>query len=827
MPFTIDEPATDRFHARPSQRVDDDVAAARAVGGAAYRLHYLWPFVGLVPLVAFALSMIAIVERQHRDEIAVRLSSNLAELAHDAGKALELEVSRVKIVAAAAMLRQQDWPALVARLPAWRRENSHWRNIVVTRDDRVVFDLQHYPETGGPEPRETPTGSATPPVRLSSRNELVVTTTTTALDGSTLVVAAYLDTTRLDDAVALHAMPKDWIATVVDQDKRIVARSSNIAQLRGTVNTAEFGLARPSEIAAPLPVTTADGLPAIGVRRSLAIEGWSARVSAPEGAGIASFEIASDAAKFAAAVSILASVALLALASLDLRRRLRNESESARRAEVSEAHYRDGVEGMADGFAIWDSRDRLQAWNSRVLELVPEFRNAFAVGAARVDVTRRIGQVLHRAMSDQAVEAWAARQRALIDSGGEPVLLEVGLRWVEVTATATRSGGRVTRLRDVTAEVLARMQRADSERRLTELAEIASDWFWETDADHRFISFWYGPRSGYRHSTLMIGRTRVEWAQLSGMTQLDDFRALEAAMTRHEEIRGMVLAFPDGTPRWMEINARPRLDATGTFLGYRGTGRDITDLREQRRKLEDALVSKRDAEEMQLRFVSMASHEFRTPLAVIDGAAQRMLAQPEGAAAPARKRLDRIRGAVAQMTSIIDRTLSSARIEAGRIELNRERLDLRAIVDGARARQSQLSPEFTFVTDILAEPASIVGDRALLDQVFTNLLSNAVKYSGPSRRIELAVTAAGDGWSVAIRDHGVGVPAEELPKLFTRFFRARTAMGIPGTGVGLHLVAELVGLHGGRIDVTSAVGAGTTFTVWLPADADAAIRRAV
>ena len=132
--------------------------------------------------------------------------------------------------------------------------------------------------------------------------------------------------------------------------------------------------------------------------------------------------------------------------------------------------------------------------------------------------------------------------------------------------------------------------------------------------------------------------------------------------------------------------------------------------------------------------------------------------------------------------------------------------------------QESIATDFTFT--IAGGDASIMvqADPRLLDQVFTNLLSNAVKYSGKSRRIEMRVTAVAERVEIAMRDFGIGVPADELPKLFTRFYRASTARGLPGTGIGLSLVKELVRLHGGEISVTSRVGEGTIFTVVLPVD---------
>jgi PAS domain S-box-containing protein len=257
---------------------------------------------------------------------------------------------------------------------------------------------------------------------------------------------------------------------------------------------------------------------------------------------------------------------------------------------------------------------------------------------------------------------------------------------------------------------------------------------------------------------------------------------------------------------------------------------DITEHKSHEAALERALLIEREANELHRRFVTMASHEFRTPLAVIDGAAQRLLSRAPAGNPESVGRLDRIRSAVAAMTMLIDRTLSSARLEAGSISVEIQTFDLAALLRELCERQRQISPDFEIATSLPDDEMPLEGDPRLLDQVIGNLLSNAVKYSGRSRRIEVTLDRSTDpaaALRLAVRDHGIGIPADEIDRLFTRFFRASTAQGIAGTGIGLHLARELVRLHGGSIEVESRVGEGTRFVVTLPrrgasASADAA-----
>ncbi|MBL8696899.1 MAG: ATP-binding protein [Alphaproteobacteria bacterium] len=123
-------------------------------------------------------------------------------------------------------------------------------------------------------------------------------------------------------------------------------------------------------------------------------------------------------------------------------------------------------------------------------------------------------------------------------------------------------------------------------------------------------------------------------------------------------------------------------------------------------------------------------------------------------------------------------------------------------------------PDFVLATD--ASKCTVVADERLLEQVVANPLSNAIKCSGDCPRIDVSIAAGGGAAVLRVRDYGIGIAADEIPKLFARFFRTSSARHLPGTGIGLNLVNELVATHGGTIAVDSELGRGTTFTVTLP-----------
>ncbi|MBT7235572.1 MAG: DUF3365 domain-containing protein [Rhodospirillaceae bacterium] len=237
----------------------------------------------------------------------------------------------------------------------------------------------------------------------------------------------------------------------------------------------------------------------------------------------------------------------------------------------------------------------------------------------------------------------------------------------------------------------------------------------------------------------------------------------------------------------------------------------------QAKELERSLEQEIENNALQRKFVAMVSHEFKTPLAIIDATTQR-IARHKDKVTPSeiQERAAKIRRAVARLVGLIDRVLSTARLEAGKIEKVAEMVNLADMVEDVCKRQQDISTAHTISVDVGNLCLPVLGDPALLDQVFTNLLSNAVKYSAENPRVEVEGWEKGGCAVISVRDFGVGIPEKEIPNLFQRFFRATTSAGIAGTGIGLSIVKELVNMHGGCIDFASEEGKGSTFTVRLP-----------
>jgi PAS domain S-box-containing protein len=240
------------------------------------------------------------------------------------------------------------------------------------------------------------------------------------------------------------------------------------------------------------------------------------------------------------------------------------------------------------------------------------------------------------------------------------------------------------------------------------------------------------------------------------------------------------------------------------------------ELKLQAEKLAQALEHEKHINALQRQFVSMTSHEFRTPLAIIDGAAQRIMRKKgEMTSEFVGEKTYQIRSAVSRMVELMESFLAAGRLDGG-MKLNVSECSILDIVTQCAKRQSEVSPSHRLALDIDRLPRTLRADPMHLNQVFSNLFSNAVKYSREAPDVDIKGWEENGCACVSVRDRGVGIDVDDLQKMFQLYFRARTSTGIAGTGIGLNLVKQIVDLHGGEISVESEKGQGTVFTVKLP-----------
>ncbi|MEM7042816.1 MAG: PAS domain-containing sensor histidine kinase [Pseudomonadota bacterium] len=422
-----------------------------------------------------------------------------------------------------------------------------------------------------------------------------------------------------------------------------------------------------------------------------------------------------------------------------------------------------------------------------------------------------------------------AIERALERSGSTKRSVRMntasGMRWHEVTVRSSKDA--VTGEDSILVSEIDITDMKVAKRRLQDFADVSSDWFWEMDAELRFSYF--SDRARQLSGTdieATLGKRRTDI-----VLELDDnWRRHFDDLKQRRPFRDFRYAKLgcDGTIYHISISGVPVFDDLGVFRGYRGTGTNISEQVQaeqkiaRQRDLETELAKEREINGLQRQFVSMVSHEFRTPLAIIDGSAQRLIRRL-GKMTPERagEAVHKIRRSVARLTELMESVLSAARLEEGRINYAPEPCNLNDIIREICESYSDVYPDHRFEMAIDDLPEQIIADPKLIRQVVSNLASNAVKYSPAGTTIHVHCSENADGGEVivSVRDEGVGIPKNELSRLSDRFFRASTSTGIAGSGIGLHLVQHFIDMHGGRMEVDSIEGEGSTFTVRLPKQA--------
>ncbi len=273
-----------------------------------------------------------------------------------------------------------------------------------------------------------------------------------------------------------------------------------------------------------------------------------------------------------------------------------------------------------------------------------------------------------------------------------------------------------------------------------------------------------------------------------------------------------------GTERHDEIGEMSR-----AAVVFRNNAIELTisqrGLAQQASMLGEKLAAEQHLTQLQRNFVSMASHEFRTPLTIIDGHARRMVKSGDRLRTEEiAERAGKIRAAVLRLIHLIDNLLTSTRLlESGAdLYFHPGEFDLRDLLHDVCQLHREIAPRAQIIEEFGRSELHMVGDAKLLSQVFGNLLSNAIKYSPGGGLIKVTCASEQGRMVVAVQDSGIGIPTKDIGRLFERYFRGSNVSGIVGTGVGLNLVKMVVDLHGGDVGVESTEGKGARFTVRLP-----------
>ncbi|GAT71094.1 PAS domain-containing two-component system sensor histidine kinase/response regulator [Planomonospora sphaerica] len=285
---------------------------------------------------------------------------------------------------------------------------------------------------------------------------------------------------------------------------------------------------------------------------------------------------------------------------------------------------------------------------------------------------------------------------------------------------------------------------------------------------------------------------------------------------------------PDGTEFPIELAIWPIRDQDQWL--FNAFLHDITDRRRAEEALraayeqEQATVTRlKELDQAKNDFIATVSHELRTPLTAISGYLEMLLEGDAGPVPASQQRmLNAMAGGAARLHHLVEELLTANTIDTGKLLITPEPVHVRAVIDRALQSTAELAQRHRHTIDVHLDDdvGHLHADRAHLADALRALLSNAIKASPPGATVTVHASTAGRTTSISVTDTGVGIPAEELPLVFDRFYRTRlaTEQAVQGIGLGLTIARSIAEAHGGTITATSTLGEGSTFTLTLPTD---------
>ena len=426
------------------------------------------------------------------------------------------------------------------------------------------------------------------------------------------------------------------------------------------------------------------------------------------------------------------------------------------------------------------------------------------------------------------VNDFLAADRQVITSGEmlfveEPVTNPTGeVHWLQTTKVPIISAdGKAKYVLGVAADITERKEaeaalRA-SEEKYRSLVETMQGGLAVFDPEMRvtFVNDRFCELLGYSREEA-IGKQPANIVDAADMplVQAHLERRYNAERTSYE----IPLRHKDGHQIQMLLSGSPLLDKQGQYTGSIVVATDISLQKQAEETLRQALAKEKELGDLKTRFVSMASHEFRTPLATILALVETLsVYRKKLSEEQVEQRFAKIKVQIGHLRDIMEDVLMLARLQARRVEFNPIELDLdalcRSVLDEFQS-QAQLKHRLEYsVSEGLHE---VLLDQKLIRQIISNLIANAIKYSPEDKvvRIHLVYTAA--AVILKVSDEGIGIPEADLSHLFEPFHRAANVGTISGTGLGLVITREAVELHGGTITVESQQDVGTTFLVRIP-----------
>ncbi|WP_207485369.1 PAS domain-containing sensor histidine kinase [Arenibaculum pallidiluteum] len=499
-------------------------------------------------------------------------------------------------------------------------------------------------------------------------------------------------------------------------------------------------------------------------------------------------------------------------------------------ARLMQRRLREALDVSTEAFALFDPEDRLALCN-RAFASVYDTPPDALVGSSFESLQRRIlGGARGPAKMPDGVEAWLSqRMERHRQADGTPVLVEAsGDHWFLIREARTSEGYTALVRSDVTDLKRREAELVERETLLRHAAAMAKLGYWVWDETEDRCLHCSDELAAIHETTPedYIARLGTTPALMERMHPEDRERyrvavrrGLATGETYDIELR---LVLPSGTLRYVREKSEYVVDAAGRTIRSLGILQDITDQKLREQELELAREEAERSNRAKSKFLAHMSHELRTPLNAILGFSELLQLQLNGPLGSDRylAYAGDIRASAGHLLELINDLLDLAKIEAERFELDEHALDLARILSRSLRFVSETATRKNVHIDVEAGPVpAFIGDERALRQIVVNLLSNAVKFTPEGGRIALRLHLAEAGPVIEVEDTGIGIPAQDLPRILEPFTQASHTRRLAdsGTGLGLAIVRSLVQLHGGRLSIASEPGRGTTVTVALPA----------
>jgi PAS domain S-box-containing protein len=490
--------------------------------------------------------------------------------------------------------------------------------------------------------------------------------------------------------------------------------------------------------------------------------------------------------------------------------------EAARALDTVQSRLSALAESMPFELVMTDSSLRVLA-ASRVIRL--------ALGLGDAPVT---GRPLQELVQDfELIRERCERALAGEIAAGSPVAIQRPdgrSAWLQIQIVAWRNpngevAGLVLTAFDV-SELKAALAAAErSEERLNMALALADVHVWELDYERRLLF-----KAGAEDTFFQEPQTYQSlYRDIYVTIDPRDLAMVREAWRRHVEEGAPYrphyrIARTDGQEIWVEGVIQFFTDERGRPLRMVGAIRNITEAKLAERRLVAAIEAAEAANQAKSQFLATISHEIRTPLNGVLGMAQAM--EVDELSRTQRTRLGIIRESGQSLLAILNDVLDISKIEAGKLELEAVEFDLQELAESARHAFTALADAKDIALTLEVAPAArgvCLGDATRVRQILYNLISNALKFTDRGQ-VAVKVSRRGDNVRLRVADTGIGIAAIDLARLFEKFEQAdaSTTRRYGGSGLGLAICRQLAGMMGGRIDVTSQLGEGTTFVVALP-----------